>query len=174
MIWLRFTAIFLLFYFLAILQNSFFSQFQIFGGSLNIIFVLFFIFTFFSKRKVIRTDSEKVFYTITAGLFLDIFSNLHFGVSIFSIFITGLLINKIQNSLQSKYDNFPVSYFIPIFIVSFSVYRLLVFLFSNIANISNISVAISFVFVSDIIYNLIFSLVLFFLYKKYFMKRNDR
>lgn len=174
MIWPKLTAIFLFFYFLAILQNSFFSQFQLFGGSLNVIFILFFMFMFFSKRKHIGLGAERIFYAVTAGLFLDIFLNLQFGVSIFSIFITAFLINKFQNSLQSKYDNFPVSYFVPIFVVSFSVYRFLVFLFSNIFNITSISFSIGWIFVADIIYNLIFSLVLFFLYKKYFMKKNAR
>jgi len=48
--WIKPLVAVILFYFSAILQNSFFAHFIFLGASLNLIFIFFFLFVFFEKQ----------------------------------------------------------------------------------------------------------------------------
>ena len=78
--WKKIVAPILLFYFFALLQTSFFVHFSLFGVVPDLVFILYFGFTFYSIKKNQLLGNarvyEMVFLAITAGFFLDIFQQL--------------------------------------------------------------------------------------------------
>jgi rod shape-determining protein MreD len=167
--WLKYLSLVLLFYFLAVLQNSFFGQFTLFGGFLLPVFILFFTVVFFEGNK---NYNHILFYSVVAGFFLDVFLNLYFGISIIGLLIAGLIAKKIQNSLQGKTDKYPVSYFIPIFLVAFLVYNLISSLLINITDASRPVLVFSWNDAYGLFYNLLISIIVFYAYKRIFLKNN--
>ena len=169
--WLKYIAIIFLFYISAILQNSFFAHLNLFGAVPNFIFILFFIFVFFIRQSKNHSGYfAVVFYAILAGLFLDIFSYTYFGVSIISLLLIGVIIKKIQSSLQEKNNNnFPFIYFLLLFIVSFILYDLILNIFINNFNVLGIISGFSQVFFAEIFYNICIASVIFFIYKILFV-----
>ena len=154
--WVKYIFIFFIFYFLAVLQNDFFAHFNLFGAIPNLVFVIFFMLIFFTKK---RSYYEVFFYAISAGLFLDFFSYTYFGVSIISLLIIGFIVKKIQDMLQEKKnDKFPFVYFLPLFLGSLIVYNFLSSIFIS---------KFYFGSVPGIIYNLLIACLAFFAFKKF-------
>lgn len=148
--WFKYILAFFIFWISVILQTSFLAHFSILGGTINLVFVLFFLFTFFENPGAYFGVINAVF----AGFFLDVFSHTYFGLSIASLVLI-YFINKYGiYILDKKKDKFPVVYFVPLFVISFLLYGL-------IANNFGVS------YLSEIIYNLAVSLLLFYLYKKF-------
>lgn len=158
--WIKYLITIILFYLFAVLQNSFFAHFNLFGAAPNLVFALFFVLIFFINKN----DYYQIaFIAIAAGLFLDVFSYMRFGVSIISLLIIGFLFKKIQSLLQEKKGNdFPFVYFLPLFFVSLMVYDLI---------LRHIDFNIS--FLAEIIYNLIFVSIIFYVYKKFLQSKID-
>lgn len=148
--WVKTAAIFFLFYFFALLQNSFFVHFNFFGAVPNFVFILFFALTFFeAKDKMFLV----VFYSVVGGFFADVFSAGLFGLSVALFLITGFLTKKIQSALAVKQnDNFPFSYFLPLFFIFFAIYTF--------------AIKGNFVFFPQLAYNLIVASAFFWIYKK--------
>jgi len=171
MVWFFPIIAIILFYLLALLQNSFFIYFNLFGAIPNFIFVLFFIFVFFSKKN---SYYSAIFYAILAGFFLDVFSSVNLGISVALLIIIGLLIKKIQSSLNEKENNYPFIYFLSLFLISILVYYLslkacLFFLIPNIINI-----AIDQKLFAEIIYSLFFAIIGFLVCKKFTKQKTDK
>ena len=171
MVWFFPIIAIILFYLLALLQNSFFIYFNLFGAIPNFIFVLFFIFVFFSKKN---SYYSAIFYAILAGFFLDVFSSVNLGISVALLIIIGLLIKKIQSSLNEKENNYPFIYFLSLFLISILVYYLslkacLFFLIPNIINI-----AIDQKLFAEIIYSLFFAIIGFSVCKKFTKQKTDK
>lgn len=141
------------FYFFAVLQNSFFIHFNLFGAVPNLIFIFFFLLVFFEQRN---KSPRIVFFAITAGLLLDIFSTAYFGVSIILLIAIGLLVKKIQSLLKEAQDKYPIVYFTPLFLASLIVYDLLRFPFN-----------FGFIFFARILYSLFIALFGFYIFKKF-------
>lgn len=154
--WIKPLVAIILFYFSAILQNGFFAHFVLFGASLNLIFVFFFVFVFFEKQ---RDYSRPLFYAIIAGLFLDIFSYASLGISIVLLIIIAFLIKKTQSLLKEEKDNFSLVRFMLLFSASFILYSLLLQ---------------ARVFIFEIIYNLFFAVLAFYACKKYVKTGNEK
>ena len=154
MIWILPIISILLFYFLAILQTSFFMYFNLFGALPNLVFTLFFLLIFFNSKNQYLAA---VFFGFFAGLFLDIFSIFPIGSSIILLTIVGLLVKKIQSLLKEKKEDYPFIYFIVLFAISLVIYELLLRNF-----------AINLKLVLEIIYSSIFATMGFFIYKKFF------
>lgn len=162
--WLKALVIILLFYFFALLQNSFLPHFNIFGAVPNLVFILFFLLMFFSVRggPSPKADApreqalgwQNIFYAIAAGFFLDIFSFSYFGASIAILFLMAFLIKKIINSLK----NLSIVFFIPLFLVFFTAYEIIFRLYLS-ANFGRN-------FYIEIVYNLAFAILGFYIYKK--------
>ncbi|MGA2417823.1 MAG: rod shape-determining protein MreD [Candidatus Staskawiczbacteria bacterium] len=171
--WIKYFIIIVLFYFLEILQNSFFVHFNLFGAIPNLVFVLFFLLVYFDDSK---NYYQIVFYAISAGLFLDLFSSTYFGVSITLLLLIGFLIKKAQAVLQEKKNNkFPFVYFLPLFIISLLVYSLLLAFFLYKFNIIKIISSINGGFAAEIVYDLLFASITFYIYKKFLQSGiNDR
>lgn len=152
-----------LFYFFALLQNSFFVHFALFGALPNLIFAMYFLFIFFGKKE---KNWQVIFFAITAGLFSDFFSSAYFGSSIILLLIIGFLLKKIQSSLKEDKDKYPVVYFIPLFLLSFISYDLLSQVVVHFFSASALSFNVGFVFFARLLYTLFFAILGFYIFKK--------
>lgn len=160
MMWLKYFITIILLYLLAILQNSFFAHYSLFGASPNFVFILFFILIFFTKKD---NYYYIIFSAIFAGLFLDTFSVVFFGISIVFFLLAGFAVKWVQAMLQiNKSDNFPLVYFLPIFSIALLAYDLILQIFSF-----NLS------FFIGLAYNLAFASIFFFIYKKFFLSSEN-
>ena len=126
--WKKALVIIFLFYFFALLQNSFLIHYNFFGSYLNLVFILFFLLIFFSAQGAnaqARPASgwEVIFFAIIAGFISDIFSYNHFGISVVLLLCLGFLLKKAQSSLNLKEDKFPFAYFAPLFFVFLGLYN---------------------------------------------------
>jgi rod shape-determining protein MreD len=168
MLFLYIATIFL-FYLFAVLQNSFFVHFSLFGAVLNIVFIFFFLLVFFQKKA---SYYKIIFYSIFAGLFLDFFSYTYFGVSIILLLFVGLIGKKIQTSLQEKNnDKFPTAYFVLLFLFSFTVYDFLLRIFLSSFNFLAVLQSVNIGFILEVVYNFFVAFVVFYIYKKFFVKK---
>ena len=151
---IAFLIIFFIFYFFAILQSSFLVHFGLFGAVPNLIFILFFLLLFFEHKSAYY---KVIFYAIIAGLFLDLLASTYFGISIALLLIIGLLVKNAQNMLrENRNDEFPIIYFLPLFIISLLVYDLILNPFTSF----NLG------FASEIVYSAIVAVVGYYIYKK--------
>lgn len=154
--WLRYLIITLLFFVFALLQASFLPYFNIFGANLNIVFILFFILIFFNKNR------EGFFIAIIAGIFLDLFLPLYFGLSIISLLLIYSLKEITIYFLKDSQEKFSIIYFAPMFSASFIIYQFILYLYFTIFNLQpNINQSI----IAGLIYNLIFAIAGFYVYK---------
>jgi len=152
--WTKYLIIIILFYFFAVMQNSFFAYFNLLGVVPNFVFILFFLLVFFEKKS---NYYQIIFYATTAGLFLDIFSTAYFGTSIAVLLFLGFLTKQAQGILfEKKNNNSPFIYFLPFFIITLTVYDLLLGFMLNFWG-----------FAAEIAYNLLFAGIAFYICKKF-------
>ena len=164
--WPKYILIFILFYVFAVLQTSFLVHFAFFGSVPNLIFIFLFTLLFFEKKAGCY---EIIFYAISAGLFLDLFSNTFFGLSIALAVVMAFLIKKTQGLLQEQSnDKFPFGYFLPLFIVSLLVYGIFARLFENNFKINQIFTGINIGSISGLVYNLLAATAIYFIYREIF------
>jgi asparagine N-glycosylation enzyme membrane subunit Stt3 len=166
--WIKFLVITILFYFFSLLQNSFFIYFNIYGFVPNLIFIFFFTLVFFSKKE---DYYQIIFFSILAGLFLDIFSAFGIGISTVSLIVIGILIKKTLLLLKEKEEKYPLVYFTVLFIISFLAYYLFLGIYLYIFGLKYIFADLSWKFLIEIICSLIFAIIEFFIFK-IFVKRN--
>jgi rod shape-determining protein MreD len=167
--WKKLLIIVFLFYLFILLQNSFLAHFDIFGVSPNLVFVLFFLLVFFEKKdKTYRA----IFLAITAGLFLDIFSFTCLGPSIIVLIIIALLLKKAQSMLKNREDTYPFVYFLPLFIIFFLVYDLLLGLTFYFFDPNKIIISFGTETIFAVIYNSLVASSFFYIYKKFFKTAN--
>jgi len=162
MIWVWPAITIILFYFFALLQNSFFIYFSFFGAIPNFIFIFFFISIFFSKKD---SYYKAIFFGFLAGFFLDIFSAAQIGVSIFLLLIIGLCIKKIKGLLKQNEDNYPFLQFISLFLISFVAYSLVFDIILYLLHQEYASINLNFKFLAEVIYSLFFAVIGFFVCK---------
>lgn len=161
--WLRLLIIFLLFGFLGILQTSFLVHFNIMGSTPNLIFILYFVVVFFEgSQKYI----QGIFSAIIAGFFLDALSLSYFGLSIISLLIITFILKKTLFLLKKTRDEYPIAYFVSLFILSFIIYSLLLTIAIYFLNLAQVTPVLSWLFLIKIVYNLVFALLGFYTYKK--------
>lgn len=164
--WLKYLITIILFYLFAVLQNSFFAHFSLFGATPNLVFTLFFLLVFFEEKNNLIVV---IFYAITAGLFLDFFSATYFGVSIILLLLIGFFVKKAQAMLQEKKDNkFPFAYFLPLFVASLLAYDLVFYIFLSRFAMGQVFLIFNRGVIAEIIYNLFFACIAFWVYKKFF------
>ena len=162
--WIRLLIIFLLFTLLVILQTSFLVHFNIMGAMLNLIFILYFVVVFFEgSQKYI----QGIFSAIVAGFFLEIFSSFYFGVLFVSLLIIVFILKYILYLLNKKRDEYPIIYFVPLFALSFIIYNLFLRIAIYFSNSPHIMPVLSWIFLIEVIYNLVFALFGFYIYKKF-------
>ncbi len=158
---LKYPIIVLLFLILAILQVSFLVHFSIIGITPNLVFILFFILIFFSCLQG-NEYHQGIFYAIIAGIILDVLSSFSFGYSAVSLLLIYLLIKIVIYFLKEIHNEYILFYFIPIFLISFIFYNILMYIFFNFPYLRfNFTKGI----LIELVYNLIFVLFVFFIYK---------
>jgi len=167
MIWLWPVTTIILFYFFALLQNSFFVYFSFFGTAPNLVFILFFLLVFFSKKN---SYYKTLFVAVLAGLFLDVFSVSQIGISIILLIIIGFSIVKIQSLLKEKEENYPFTYFLALFSVSFIIYYLLEKICIYFLSPGVATIGLSLKFLAEMAYSLFFAVLGFFVYKGFISK----
>ncbi len=169
--WLRLLIIFLLFGLLGILQTSFLVHFNIIGAMLNLIFILYFVVVFFEgPQKYI----QGIFSAIVAGFFLEALSSFYFGVSFVFLLIIVFILKHILYLLKKKRDEYPIIYFAPLFTLSFIIYNLFLTIAIYFFNSPHIMPVLNWIFLIEIVYNLIFSLFGFYIYKKFILLNNAK
>jgi len=155
--WLKLIFIFLFFCLAGIMQISFFSWFAIWNTVPNLILTLFFLIVFFeSPKKYI----ESIFSAVVAGFILDIFSSYYFGISIILLLAVTFALKYVIRLLKKTKDNYPVIYFIPLYILFF----LSNVFFLHLSRTEIISIS---VFLIVLPYNLFFGLTGFYIYKRF-------
>lgn len=160
--WQKTLVIIFLFYFFALLQNSFFTHFNLFGVIPNLVFIIFFLLVFFERKD---NNYQIIFLAITAGIFLDIFSFTYIGPSIISLIIIGILLKNAQSLLKNKRDIYPFIYFLPLFIIFLLIYNLLSDLYLYFLDPNKIIMAFSAETVFSVIYSSFIASLLFYIYK---------
>ena len=167
--WFKYLIIILLLYFFALLQNSFFAHFNLFGAVPNLVFVFFFLLVFFEKPD---KNLRVIFYAIIAGLFLDVFSCAYLGASIILLIIIGFLIKKIQSLLKEKKDKHPFVYFLSLFLISLAIYDLLMQACLYFLSLPYLNMSFGIYFFGRMVYSLLFAIAGFHVYKKIVKKDN--
>jgi len=153
----------LFFYLLVLFQNSFLSHFSISGASLNLILISICLFSFFEESH----KYSGLFLAIVAGFFLDVFSRSFLGISIFCLIIVYFFIKKTIHILRDIPRKYSIIYFIPIFIICVILYNLFFGTFSYLSNHFTPPFLGGYTLFLNIIYNLIFAVFGFYLFKKY-------
>lgn len=173
--WLKYPILFLIFYFLALFQASFFAHFSIFGIVPNFVFIFFFLIVFLSVADSISAPKlgpkifwDNLFCAILAGFFLDLFYFPFFGASIILLVIISVLTPRIFSSLREGKDKYPLNYFLILFIGSFLFYEIASAFSTYFISVGSIfMINLSWIFVFKIIYNLLFATAGFY-FCKYF------
>lgn len=157
--WIKYLFITLLFYFFAILQNSFLPHFSIFGIIPNIILIFYFLLIFFEKTDKFYLGT---FGAFAAGFFLDILSHSFFGISIVLLLAMMVLIKKALQLLWNRTGEYSLLYFFPLFIVYIMFYNLFLSDFNA-----------SWILLVEVAYNLVFALLGFYIFKKFNIFKNS-
>ena len=155
-----------LFYILILLQSSFLVHFNISGTAPNLVLILVCLLSFFEKPK----EYWGIFGAITGGFFLDIFLNSFIGISIIVLVFISLFIKESLRLLRETYGKHPIIYFLPLFILSLFFYDLLAALFFYFFNSFVFQFNFGLSFLVKIVYNSIFALLGFYLFKGFSLK----
>ena len=113
----KYLALFFLFCFLLFLQESFFNKIFIFGFSINLFLIPIFLLIFFSQMEL------AIISALFAGLILDIFSFLPFGVFIFNLCLYVFLTDKLFQIFQKS--NFFTLFFVFALFLAFDKFLLI-------------------------------------------------
>ena len=166
--WPRLLIISLLFGFLWTLQASLLFHFNAIAYSLNLIFVLYYLIVFFQEP---RKHKYGIFSAIVAGFFLDILSLSYLGTSIVSLLVIAFISKYILFSLKKPKGEYPISYFIPLFILSFFMSYLLTFAIDYFLHPISTAPFIRKTLLMDITYNTIIAVFGFYIFKKFRQSR---
>jgi len=161
--WYKKLVIILFFYFLVLFQNSFLNHFSIEGVVPNFVLILLCLLVFFENPHKYFGIIPAVF----AGFFLDIFSKSFFGVSVLTMVVIYFLIKELIHILRDTGQKHSFFYFIPIFILSLIFYDFFLILFSYLIDRSVLFSFSGYVLVVKGVYNLLFAIIGFFLFKKF-------
>ena len=165
--WRKSLIVIILIYFFALLQNSFFTHFSLFGTVPNLVFALFFILAFFEKKN---NNYRLLLWALIAGFFLDIFSYTYIGPSIISLVIIGILLKNTQSLLKIRDEDYPFVYFLPLFITFLLIHELLMGLYLYFLDPNKIITSFDIKTIFYVIYSSIFATIFFFIYKRNFSK----
>lgn len=155
--WLRLFILFLLFGSLGLMQNSFFPHFRIMGATANLIFILFFLAVFFEEQQ---KYIQGVFSAVFSGFFLSIFSFFSFEKTIICFLVIVFAIKYLLSLLRKRRDNYPIIYFIILFLLS-----------SIVFNLSIAQSCLNYLFLAGAGYNLAIAISGFYFCKKFLIKQ---
>ncbi len=148
-------------YILVLLQSSFLIHFNILGAIPNFILILVFLLNFFEEPN----EHWGIFGAVIGGFFLDIFSTSFLGSSIICLIIMSFFIKKFLHILKETPNRYPIIYFLPLFIFSVILYDFLLGLTFYFFTSSSFQFSLGLVTLIKIVYNLVFALFGFCLFK---------
>lgn len=154
--WLKYFAIAITFYLATVLQSSFFVHYSLCNGNVGVFFLLYFTLIFFEKEKSLKST---IIYSIVGGFIYDAMLNLYFGTSILALLLVGFLLKKAKEYLHNADKEYPLSYFVVMFIFGFLI-------FNAISNVAILNVPI----IKTLICNVIFAIIFYFVYKRVVIK----
>lgn len=147
----------LFFYFLALVQTSFLVHFDIVGTIPNLILIFLVLALFFEKSS----DKSGYWVAALAGFYLDVFSGLQLGVSIFVLILLTYFVKRIVRTLREE----NVLYFVPILILAVIFYGVFSVLLNSLLSLSLPCFSISWLKLLEIAYNLLIGVIAFYLIK---------
>jgi hypothetical protein len=156
--WMKIPLAFCAFLVFALLQQSFLPYFNFFGGTANLVFILFFVLIFFEDNSHYK---QGFFLALMAGFFLDLISPFYFGASIISLIIVYFFKNGVDHFLKEWQSHYLIFYFIAIFSTSFLLYNGLLYAFGKMLGISFSLDSTIFI---NLAYNTILACMLFYFY----------
>lgn len=171
--WLKHIIVFILLYFFALLQNSFFAHYKFFGIVPNLVFSLFFLIVFFSERSRQVFNWQIVFYALVAGLLMDIFTSSYLGVSVILLILIGFLLKITQALLKEDKSEFPFVSFLMLYIGWLLVFDVLNMFYLRFIDPSQAPLFIDWRFFAGKAYNLFFAAIIFWIYKRLLQLSND-
>ena len=168
--WRKTLVIIFIFYLFALLQNSFFVYYNLFGAIPNLVIILFFLLLFFQKDD---GSNHLIFWAIIAGFFLDIFSSTYIGPSIILLIIVGFLFKNTQRLLKNSQDSYPFAYFISLFVAFLLAFDLVTALYLRFFDPSKFAINFGTAVIFSALYDVLIASILFYVYKKFFYSRVD-
>ncbi|MEK7540926.1 MAG: hypothetical protein AAB529_01665 [Patescibacteria group bacterium] len=120
---------------------------------------------FSAKDGPISGWKDILFLAIIAGFFLDIFFLSYFGGAIISLLIIGFVLKRLLFLLKKTKNEYPVIYFVPLFVLSFIVFNLFLIIADYPLNLSQAMSRLNWVFLIEIVYNLVFAIFGFYIFK---------
>ena len=161
--WQKYLPAVLIFFILAVMQNSFFSHFAFFGSTPNLVFIFFILLVFFSGR---HSSGEIIIYSFLGGFFADIYSYNFLGTSAILFMLSGFLAKKAQNSLLTASGETSFEYFAPIYAGAFVFFLAISWALGNITNIKQVNLVFDMRFFALLIYNFLSAVAGYFIFKK--------
>ena len=162
--WKKTLLIVALFFLFALLQNNFFMHFSVFGAGPSLVFAFFFLLLFFDKNL---KNYQVVSLAVAAGLFLDVFSYSYIGPSILIFAAVGFLFKGLKILLRNTAEDYPLAYFLPLFLVFFSIYQGLLMVYLRFLESEHIIIGFDSKFLAQTGYSLFFALIGFWIFKKH-------
>jgi cell shape-determining protein MreD len=158
--WLKYLAVIIAFYLATVLQSSFFVHYSLCNGNVGLFFILFFTLIYFSTQGGPGSGwGSVIFYSLAGGFIYDAMLNLYFGTSILGLLIVGLLTKKVKESLHKADKEYPLSYFLVMFIFAFLIF--------NVISATSVFTA---PIIKTLICNIIFAIIFYFIYKRVVLK----
>jgi len=155
----KYLIIAVLFYFFALLQNSFFTHFNLFGYSPDLVFILYFLLIFFADAK---HTYQIIFISAVGGFCLDVFSYTYLGPYIILFLLLAFLLKKTQSLLRNNNGTYPLVYFLPLFAVFLLANNLIMGSYSSIK------------IIFPLIYSSVVAALFYYIYKRYFNKAGNK
>jgi cell shape-determining protein MreD len=162
----------LLFYFLVLLQNSFFAHFSIYGIVPNLVLMLVCLISFSFSQKSTKSYKDNynkyavISLIIVAGLISDLFSPLFFGISAFSFLAIYFFIRKCVDILRNVSAEWQIVYFLPIFIISLIFYDFIISLFFYFSGLPGFYLfADARLLLASILYNSVLAIIVFYIFR---------
>ena len=160
-------AISLLFFVLALVQNSFLPYFFVMGAGPNLVFILFFMVIFFNRQV---SFYEGIFFALLVGFLSYILSPWPSEISIVSFLAVYFLVNLSLHFLQENRERYFLIHALLLFLMSFIFCQFLQFLLTNSIHIPRVF-AWNFIFV-QLFYNAVIVLVVSFVCHIFFPGTN--
>ena len=142
----------------ALFQNSFLSYFIMAGFIPNLLFVLFFILIFSEQSHKYYGG----FFTVMmAGFIIGLFAPFYFGTAVASLLLVFIFLKTIFYFLKERKNEYLLLYFIPLFLISFALYNISIYVFMNFPHLQFNLGRNHFI---ELIYNAVWAILLFSLY----------
>lgn len=149
------------FYFIFLVQSSFFSHFYILGATPNLLLILVCLLSFIEPAQ----SRLGIVSAITAGIFLDVSNSAFIGISVLALLLVYFFIKKALVYLMDFSKKYSVLYFIPILLVSTIFYELIINIFISLASRPILLHFPAITILCEVLFNVILGTVGFYIFK---------